>query len=816
MIRVSFNEKWNLGDFQMLQTEFWGKGETREVTLPCDAMIYDRRSPDSVKNFNSGFFPGGSCSYAKKFYIPKEYENKAVYIEFEGVGPNAMVRINDTFAGKCPDLYTGFYIHADKFLEYGDENDIEVSVKSPTELDSRWYSGRGVYRNVNIYVGDLLHIAMDGMRIDTPDVERDLAVVNVAVKLENLSRRMRSVDVLTEIIDENGGIIATDRSFATLPSGDESSVCQRIYVHNPLLWSVDTPNLYSCRVRLLENEEIVDEGLETFGIRKLQLDINHGLRINGQEIKLRGASIHHDNGLVGANAFERAEERKIEILKKAGFNAIRSAHNPASRQLLDACDRLGMLVMEEGADVWSEAKLTFDHSLFFDEWWEFEFERMVAKDYNHPCVIMYSIGNEIPETGTPSGAAFSRRLAEKIRNLDSTRYVTNSINAMLSVMEDVSRIVTDARGEAASQDGVPNTEINTFMTDMIELMDKMSVNPIVGEKTQESYAAVDVCGYNYMAGRYECDQELYPNRIMFGSETNPPDIAKNWAYVKKYPRVIGDFTWTGWDYMGEAGIGQFDYSLRGENGVYGMYPWYISGCGDIDITGFRKPVSYWREIVWGLRSEPYIAVQRVDRYGQPYKKSPWVESDVLESWTWPGYEGRPAIVEVYSDAEEVELYLNDRLIGCKKAGEAQNFKALFETIYEPGELRAVARKGKTESTFVLRSASEGLKLKAECDRPRLRCNSGDLAYIDLSLTDADGRIKHGHDRKIRISVEGPACIQGFGSGDPRSEENFFDSERTTFEARAQAVIRATDAGIIHIHFTADGCAPVMVELEAFK
>lgn len=801
MIRECFNHGWKVGPNTGFFSMAPGKG-LKEVTLPYDAMIMEERDSQVVSGSKKGFFPDKSYDFVKKFFVPEDYKNKRVTFEFEGVYMNAMVYINGDFAGQCPYGYSNFYIKADKFLKYGQENEIKVVVK--TNDDSRWYTGAGIYRNTKIMVAEPVHIAVDGVKITTPEITHERAVVAVATQVENESMNTETTTVVTEILDAQGNVVAADKAPLTVYPGEKATLRQRLFVNQPQLWNVDTPYLYTCKSTVMVDEKVLDEETNTFGIRWLSLDPVEGLKINGQVVKLRGACIHHDNGVLGAATFDRAEERRVEILKEAGFNAIRSAHYPISKAMLQACDRIGMLVMDEAFDIWTINKSPYDYALYFPTWWEKDVQAMVEKDFNHPCVIMYSIGNEIPDTGRPGGTAWGRKIAEKIRSLDSTRYIINSMNPMVSLMDQLQEKI----GEAMSGD------INTAMTDLGSMVKNVMTMDLVTTATAEAFAVADIAGYNYADTRYIMDKDLFPNRIICGSETFPKDIANNWKLVKENGYIIGDFTWTGWDYLGEAGIGKVEYGEASSASFMGGYPWKIAYCGDIDITGNRRPVSYYREIVFGLRKEPYIAVQRPHHYHEQPITTPWSWSDSISSWTWPGFEGKSIRVEVYSDADEVELFVNGKSVGKAPVGEEKEFKAIFDTVYEPGEIKAVAYvNGEETGSMSLQTAGDGLKLRLDSDRDELKATGQDLAYVMISLTDENGILQTARDRKVSIKVEGAGVLQGFGSANPRSTENFFDTEATTFDGKVLAVIRSErEAGHITVTASAEDCEPKTITI----
>ena len=808
MIRTSFNDGWETRPKVNPFAELSGVVVPfRAVTLPHDAMIErDRAAPGGEVTMEGGagaYFPGGAYEYRKTFAVAEERRGKRIFFEFEGVYRDAVVFLNGDYAGQRPYGYSTFLIDADRFLRFGQDNEIRVEAR--THLDSRWYTGAGIYRDTWMLVGDVVRIGTDGVRVSTPDIDAERAVVEIATRVENDSIAIHTLDVVTQIRDAGGSIVASDTSKVTVLPGEPATVRQRLYVRAPSLWSPDAPALYTAAVALGDT----DTETVTFGIRSLSLDPERGLRINGETVKLRGACVHHDNGVLGAATYPRAEQRRVELLKDAGFNAIRMSHHPMSKAMLDACDRLGMLVVDETFDVWTSAKSPFDYSLAFPEWWERDIEAMVAKDYNHPSVILYSIGNEIPETGTPAGAAWGRKLAEKVRTLDHTRYITNAVNGMLAVLADLG-----ALRKQASDDG---KGINTLMADAGDAMNAISASSLVTHKTAESFAVLDVAGMNYAEARYSIDRDLFPNRIILGTETFPTRIDGNWRLVEQHGHVIGDFTWTGWDYLGEVGIGRPQYLTPDtpRPAHTAPYPHLLAGCGDLDITGHRRPASYYREIVFGLRTKPYLAVRRPQHHGKTYAGTPWAWSDCVATWTWPGYEDKPITIEIYSDADEVELFHNGRSLGRRPVGEEHRFRTEFDTTYQPGELLAIAyRDGIETGRQTLHSATGPVRLSADADRPVIAASGGDLAYVTLTLTDPDGTPHTAADRPVHVDVSGTGALLGFGSADPATEERFDATERRTYEGRALAVLRPTGPGTIRLRATAPGCDPVEVLLAA--
>jgi beta-galactosidase len=805
MIPQSFNADWVVAPKATGFDALTGGARPQPVTLPHDAIRDLPRSAASDQGSHTGYFPGGAFTYTKTFDAPEEWRDKTVIIAFEGIYRDAIVFVNGEFAAQRPSGYASFAITADPYLRYGQPNMITVEARA--HKDSRWYSGAGIYRDVHLLVSDPVHVALDGVRVTTPDIDAERAIVAVATTLVNETRHTRTVRVETQLLAPDGAVVASASAPVTLLPGTSATSRARLAVQGPALWSPDSPVCYEVHTRVLSEETVLDEEHSSFGIRRLQLDPQRGLRINGEAVKLRGACIHHDNGPLGAAAIRRAEERRIELLKAAGFNAIRSAHNPVSRTTLDACDRLGVLVMDELTDVWTKAKTAFDYSLSFPEWWERDIEAMVAKDFNHPSVIMYSIGNEIFEVGTPIGATWSRRLAGKVRTLDDTRFVTNGINPLVAVLDRLGELMGGGATDQAP-------DVNAMLAGMGQMMNQLGASDMVTLATEESAAALDVVGLNYADSRYALDAARFPHRVIVGAETFPPHIAELWRLVAAHSHVIGDFTWTGWDYLGEAGIGRVDYT--DEPGYVGgfaaPYPYRIAHVGDIDITGHRRPMSYYRETVFGLRHTPYIAVHRPQGHGRPTMTTPWSWTDTVASWTWDVPEGAPVTVDVYSDAEEVELLLNGRILGGAKVGAEKPCLAHFEIAYHPGELVAVARgAGREPVSSTLRTASGPLRLNIACDRAMIRADDTDLAYVAIALQDAEGTVVTDHDQTVSVTVAGAGALAGLGTARPRTAERFGAAACTTYDGRALAIIRPTSAGAITVTVSAsDGGAQTIV------
>lgn len=810
MTREIFTTGWSFRPKVTAFMELGGSSTSdwTEVTLPHDALIGAERRAEVPRGETSGYFPGGAFEYRKTFHASAELRGNQVLLEFDGVYRDAAVFVNGNLAGQRAFGYSRFFVQIDPYLRFGADNEIRVECR--THLDSRWYTGAGIDRDVHLVVKNPMHIATDGVIVTTPDIESDRAIVEIAVEVANSSALTSALELTADIAGPDGASIATARSPITLLPGTRGTARLRAYVADPALWSVDAPDLYTLHLSLSEGETVVDEHSATFGIRSLQLDPQKGLRINGVSTKLRGACIHSDNGPLGAISMRAAEERKVARLKEAGFNAIRSAHNPMSTALLEACDKLGMLVMDETFDMWTQSKSDFDYAFDFPEWWERDVEAMVARDINHPSVIFYSIGNEIPETGSPIGSTWGRRLAEKVRALDSTRYVTNGINGFVSMIDTIVPQMQARRDAAAA---APEGGVNTMMAGFGQMMSHIQTSEPATRRTEESYAVLDVAGMNYAEARYELDRDLFPDRIIVGTETWPTSIVGNWKLVKDNGHVIGDFTWTGWDYLGETGIGATRYSDSGQSGFSGGFPELTAWCGDLDIVGNRRAVSYFREIVFGLRSDPFIAVHPPENHGRAIAvATPWAWGDAIASWTWEGFEGKPVVVDVYSDADEIELLLDGATIG---RAPVEDFRVTIETTYRAGTLTAVAYvEGVESGRFALTTAGAALVLQARADRQDLRTDGTDLGYVALTLTDENGIVRNGVDRPVTVTVDGPATLQALGSGNPVTTESFSAAAHSTFDGRALAIVRPTGAGEITVTAVAEGCAPGVATLTA--
>ena len=761
------------------------------VVLPHDAMIAKPRAAGNPSGKQGAYFPGGVANYRKKILIPEEWRGGTVQLEFEGVYMNAEVSINGQLIQSQPYGYSSFFVNLTPYLNYGQENTIGVVANNTAQPNSRWYTGTGIYRHVWLRTAGQIHIQPWGVFVTTPVVEPEsgICVIQVATELANIAGTDGAV-LRSTILDEQGSVVARVESPARLAANQ-----QTLLLKNARLWSVEQPTLYSLLSEVMLGGVVVDSEKTTFGIRSIVVDAEQGLRINGVSLKMKGGCIHHDNGPLGAVCYDRAEERKIELLKSAGYNALRTAHNPPSPGLLDACDRLGFLVIDETFDAWTSPKVPNDYHLYFNEWWQRDTDAMVKRDRNHPSVILWSIGNEIFEAlGVPAGAEWSRRQADYIRALDSTRPVTSGI--MQNFLEDIAN--HDIEGSFKLKPAPADPEKDSW-----------------GRLTRSFVQPLDVVGYNYMAGRYAVDQTRFPGRVIAGTETWGHMMYRSWKETERYPHVIGDFVWTAIDHLGEAGGGEVNFEGKVHMGG-APFPYHTSGIGDFNICGFKRPQSYYRDLLWGMRTAPFITVLDPQYHGKPMGFTPWAWEPVLDTWTFPGQEGQLTQVDVYSADEQVELLVNGVSFGLKPAGAAVENKVSFDVPYQPGTIEAVGYNGGKETgRHRLVTASTPSFLQLSLDRPVIRAGGSDLAYVTIEIQDQHGvMVKHG-EPLISVEVSGAGELIAIGSGNPLSDEMYQADQHKAFQGRLLVILRSVErAGSITVTARMEGVPESVLTLES--
>lgn len=709
----------------------------------------------------TGFTVGGIGWYRK--HLTLKETDKRVTVRFDGVYMNPELWLNGRRLGEHPHGYTSFEFDLTPHLKpAGQRNVLAVRVRNEGR-NSRWYSGSGIYRHVWLTVTDPVHVPSSGLFVTTPDVSTDKARVKLSIEVANTGRADLTAGTRVTVRDAAGKSIGTAEGTLSLPAGQTRTSEQTIEVSNPKLWSADSPHLHTAEVEVVVGGKTVDTVSTSFGIRKIEADATRGFRLNGIPMKLKGGCIHHDNGPLGAAAIDRAEERKIELLKANGYNAVRTSHNPPSPALLDACDRLGMLVIDEAFDQWNESKEKNDQDYhrFFKDWFVRDIASMVRRDRNHPSVIMWSIGNEIPEQFRAGDT--QKRLREAVLRHDSTRFVTQAI------CSDWGKVFQNWN-----------------------------------ELSDPAFTHLDIAGYNYLPQFYEGDHQRHPERVMYGSESYPKDAFDYWKHVEEKPYLIGDFVWTAMDYLGEAGIAHSVLSNE-PNPFFMGWPWVNAWCGDLDLCGFKKPQSYYRDIVWRKR-EIAMFVHEPIPAGLTEILSGWAWPNESDSWNRAGHEGKALQVSVYSRCDTVRLELKGKSIGEKPVSESTKLTARFDVPYQPGELRAIGlRDGKVVEETSLVTTGPAKKLRLTADRSNIRADRNDLAYVTVEVVDAEGRRVPDAEVPVRFSVSGAGELAGQASAVPNKPAGFKSPRRETYQGRCLAILRPkAGAGNITLRAEADG------------
>jgi beta-galactosidase len=770
--RLPFDHDWKflLGDPVGAEAPSLDAAAWRTLDLPHDWSIEGQIGPQNPMGGSGGYFPAGIGWYRRTFTAPANWSGKRVRAEFEGVYMNATVYLNGHELGTHPYGYTTFFHDLTPHLQPGAANVLAVRVDQSKHQNSRWYAGSGIYRHIWLHVTGPVHIAPWGVSVTTPEVSAARAKVSVKSRIANESAAKSRFVLRTVLYAASGAALGQSDARAELAPGDSIVATQEMAVDQPALWTPDSPSLYRAVTRVLQDGKTVDEISTPFGIRSIEWSVEKGFLLNGTPLKMAGGCVHHDHGPLGAAAFDRAEERRVQLLKDSGFNAIRTSHNPPSPALLDACDRLGMLVMDEAFDCWSRAKNPHDYSEAFKEWWQRDIDAMVLRDRNHPSVVMWSIGNEVPERGQPLGAEEARMIADYLRGLDRTRPVTSALN------------------------NVPRwTDTDGF------------------------YAALDIGGYNYNLANHAADHQRVPSRIMACTESFPRATFDDWAMVADFPYIVGSFVWTAIDYLGESGLGRAtlrDAQDNSREGYGAPFPWHGADCGDIDICGTRRAIAHYRNIVWNRGERLYLGVRQPVPEAKRMSVTQWGVWPVQASWTWPGMEGKSLEVEIYSRGEAVRLYLNDDLLGEKPTTRAERWTANFTVPYAPGVLKTVALQGgKAIAETVLRTAGEPAQIRLTADRTSLRADGQDLSFITVEALDASGQPHPNADHELTFDLKGPGKIAAVGSGDLTSEEPYQGNRRKLFQGRALVVVRASrTAGSITLTATVAGLKPGTVNI----
>ncbi len=774
-----FDNNWlfHLGGAQSAENTMFDDSKWRILDLPHDWSIEDLQgtqspfSPGAVSQTSGGFTTGGTGWYRKSFRISESEKGKIIQIIFDGVYMNADFWLNGEHIGKHPYGYTGFWFDITNKVKFGANNIIAVQVKNEG-LNSRWYTGSGIYRHVWLKITEPVHIETNGVYIVTPEVSVNSAQINITTSVSNFIQEKSKIKLVTRILDANAVEAGVAISEFSVDPKLKHEFTQTVKISNPKLWSIETPNLYTAVSEVFAGDKLSHQTEEKFGVRTISFSAENGFTLNGKTIKLKGGCLHHDNGPLGSRAYDRAEERRVELLKESGYNAIRCSHNPPSPAFLDACDRLGMLVIDEAFDMWRIEKNPYDYHLYFDEWWQKDIESMIMRDRNHPSVILWSIGNEISGMESPEVIEVAKMLGNYIRKIEPTRPVTAAVNSL-------------------------RPEKDPF------------------------FATLDVGGYNYATGGdhlkgsiYPIDHTRVPNRIMAGTESYPLEAFGAWMDVLDNNYLIGDFVWTAFDYIGEASIGWRGYWQESN-----FYPWNLAFCGDIDICGWKRPQSFYRDALWkenqvSVFVKPAEPSFPLNPNRQSWSKWHW--HDVVPDWNWAGHENQNFEVSVYSSCEAAELFLNGKSLGKKSTNRATQFKALWEVPYQPGELKAVGYNGnKIITQSVLKTSGDSKKIKLSPDRNEIDANGQDLSYITVELTDENGLKNPKEDRLISFDIEGEGTIIGVGNANPVSIESYQAPNRKAWMGRCLVIIKSNDKpGQIKITASADGLETEQVIIQS--
>lgn len=765
--------KFALGDYSDASSIHYNDNDWRTLDLPHDWSIEDRTDPANPMGNDGGYFPAGIGWYRKSFELPSTYKDKKVGIYFEGVYMNAEVFVNGKSVGMHPYGYSSFYYDLTSYLRYGEKNIIAVRVDNSQQKNCRWYTGSGIYRHVWLTATNPVHINHWGVAITTPEVDESKAVVQVKTVLRNESSSGRRVTLTTQLRrgEEEAG---KGENAVELPANGTKEVIQTISVLRPALWSPASPELYKAYLTVSEASNTLDHTTETFGIRTITYSAEKGLFLNGKRIILNGGCLHHDNGLLGAAAYDRAEERKAELMKAAGFNAVRTAHNIPSEAFLHACDRLGLLVIDEPFDGWRDSKNKYDYSTLFDQWWQQDVESMVLRDRNHPSIFCWSIGNEVIERKKLEVVTTAKKLADHVHKFDFSRPVTSALAAWDNDWE---------------------------------IYDPLA-------------AVHDIVGYNYLLHRAPADHQRVPSRVIMQTESYPRDAFANWALVEDNNYIIGDFVWTAIDYLGESGIGRYYYvgETEGEHYERNHYPWHGAYCGDIDLTGWRKPISHYRELLYNSEKKLYMSVKEPDHFYGKIKETLWSVWPTWESWNWPGHEGKEIQVEVYSRYSKVRLYLNDRLIGEQLTGREQQFKAVFTLSYEPGILKAVGVEAEVEvEETIMKTSGNPAQIKLTADRTEIKADGQDLTFVTVEIQDKEGIIEPNANNHLSFDVKGTGVIAAVGNADLKDTDSYVGHQRKAWKGRAIVVVKSTQKkGKIVLKVTSPGLIPATVTIRTNK
>jgi beta-galactosidase len=755
-------------DFTTAATDSFDDSVWRVVRAPHDWSTEEPYRSDYASG--NGFAAGGIAWYRKHFKLDPAVQGRIVTVEFDGIYANSEIWLNSQFVGGRPFGYSSFALDLTRYLNPpGVDNVIAVRVDHSRLADSRFYTGSGIYRHVRLVVTDPLHVAHWGVVVSTPSATAAVATICIGTTVQNSSGDRRAFTVQSDILNDAGRVVASAAASGAAGPRAAATFEQTATLASPRLWSIESPSLYTLRTRVLDGTTVRDETLTSFGVRTFAFDPDHGFTLNGKSMKLKGVCLHHDGGSVGSAVPAGIWERRLRALKEIGANAIRTSHNPPAPELLDLCDRLGFLVMDEGLDEFAPTKnkwvtgwnlgvpSRFGAGEFFAEWGARDVADMVRRDRNHPSIIQWSIGNEVD---TPNDPYSDPVLGRDYRpgNPPATDLVVNAKPLIAAVKaNDTTRPVTMALASPLLANAVGLPEL------------------------------LDIVGYNYREGDYAAHHAKYPQRVIYGSE-NGHDYSA-WAAVRDNEYMSAQFLWTGVDYLGEAA----------------RWPSRGNTAGLLDLCGFKKPIGWFRQSLWSDKPMVYLCVP-VPAIAH--------RGDALESWNWAA--GSTVNVACYTNCAEVELTLNGRSLGVKPQSAAVDGVLTWEVPYAPGILKAIARtNGRELSTFTLRTAGAPARIVLTTDASILRANGEDIAHLEFAIVDANGILVPNAAQMVALEIAGPVELLGFGNADETNTDSSRDATHPAFRGRALAIVRTTDAaGAITIKATAPGLKPASVQLHS--
>ncbi|MGP0577274.1 glycoside hydrolase family 2 TIM barrel-domain containing protein [Paenibacillus peoriae] len=765
-VNMPFKTDWKFieGNYAGAEKMDYNDEHWRLLQVPHDWSIEKSFDPHMLYGGNQAYLPRWSVGWYRKHFNVKPFSPKQrVYIQFDGIHSNSEVWINEHFVGKRPYGYVSFQYDLTPYIRWDEENVIAVKVDNTILSPDRWYSGAGIYRNVWLICTDYIHITEWGTCITTPEISPDEAKVTARIQVTNHHAHAVECTIMTEMLDPQGQIKGKVENRVTLSSCETGEIEQKTRVLEPELWSPDNPVLYEAQTTIYCDNTEVDRYCTPFGIREVKLDTQKGLFLNGHSLKLKGVCIHHDLGCLGAAYHDTAMKRRLQKLKEMGCNSIRFAHNPMAPELLDLCDQMGFLVVDEAFDKWKS--LFYEH--LYDEWWEKDLEAMLLRDRNHPSVFMWSVGNEVENQGQPSMLKMLEQLVGFCHEKDPTRPVTCALEPH-------------------------NTPIS---------LREGSIEAKV-EHTKQLAQRVDVLGLNYQEQWYEHYRAAMPDTLILGTETFPYYRGKDnrvkgylpmnpWFDVANHDYVIGQFVWSGIDYLGET-----------------IYPSKGWSSGLIDTCGFRKPVSYLQQSLWSNQPVVHIAVfnEHMKSEFNPTWTMHWKSPAMEDHWTFPEYAGKLIRLVTFTNCESVELIVNDESYGERKLVDYPNHLIVWELPYTPGKIRAVGRNGNNKvCEHELTTAGLPYALKLEADRVILPADGHEISHVEVTVIDQNGIIVPNQDFDVAFKLQGDGRILGIDNGDLTSGESFKGNERRTHRGRFLVVVQSGYvAGELLLQASADG------------